>query len=311
VTRARILQHLSQTIWLLFFATLAIVATPATAQNGDPVEVEARVEVIGIQSDIMIEDGDEFDSSGYGIRGDLALDWSLSPRTTARIEVDAGVFDYEGLNRDTLTSYGVSASVEHEVSETVTVRLRARRIENIAVLEAFSADQTSIAARVEWSKGNDRVRVEAEYRQREYDTTRAGTGEGYRAAAQYNRRFGSYHWLRFDARVEKMTSEDEERRSYDRRVLRVKYSQPVTPMLRVRPSIEYREWDYAGRIARGDPDRSLREDSYAAPAVDLSYGHWNRGPYARASAEYRFRYSNDSRYDMDGARFGLVVGYRF
>ena len=70
MTRARILQHLSQTIWLLFFATLAIVATPATAQNGDPVEVEARVEVIGIQSDIMIEDGDEFDSS----RSDCAPD---------------------------------------------------------------------------------------------------------------------------------------------------------------------------------------------------------------------------------------------
>ena len=224
MTRAIFLQHLRHATGLLFFAALALIAAPAIAQNGDPVEVEARVEAIGIQSDIVIEDGDEFDSSGYGIRGDLALDWSLSPRTTARIEVDAGVFDYEGLNRDTLTSYGVSASIEHEVSETVTVRLRARRIENIAVLEAFSADQTSVATRVEWSEGNDRVRVEADYRQREYYTTRAGTGEGYRVAAQYNRRLGSYHWLRIDARVEEMTSDDEERRSYDRRVVRLKYA---------------------------------------------------------------------------------------
>ncbi len=290
---------------------LAALALPAFAQNGDPVEVAARVEVIGIQSDIMMEDGDDIDSSGFGIRGDLALDWSLSPNTTARVEIDAGVFDYEGVNRDTLTTYGVTASVEHEISPSVTVRLQARRLENVAVLEAFSADQTSIAARVEWEQGNDRVRIEADYRQREYDTARAGEGEGYRATAQYNRRFGPYHWLRLDARVEQMRSEDVERRSYDRRVASIKYSHPLNRMLRLRPSVEYREWDYAARIARGDADGALREDSYVAPSVDLSWGRASRGPYATASAEYRFRQSNDIRYDMDGARFGIVAGYRF
>ena len=289
----------------------ALLAMPAIAQNGDPVEVAARVELIGVQSDIMVEDGDDIDSSGFGIRGDLALDWRLTPGTTASIEVDARVFDYEGVARGTLTTYGVTAGIEHEVSPQVTVRLQARRIENVVVLEAFSADQTSVAARVEWERGNDRIRVEADYRQREYDTTRAGEGEGYRATAQYNRRFGSYHWLRLDARVEQMRSEDEGRRSYDRRVVRVKYSHPLNRKLRVRPSLEYREWDYSARVARGNPDGALREDSYVAPAIELSWGRASRGSYAAAEAEYRFRQSNDHRYDMDGARFGVVAGYRF
>lgn len=296
---------------LAAMAALVIIAFPAFAQDGDPVEVGANIEFVGVQSDIMIEDGDEFDSSGFGARGGIDVDFNLSPRTVARIETDLGVFDYEGEGRETLTSYGAAASIEHAASDSVKVRLRARRVHNIAVLEAFSADQTSVATRIEWEAGDNRVRLEAEYREREYDTTSAGHGEGWRLGAQYNRRFGPYHWLRLDARVEDMSSEDEPRRSYDRRVVALEYSQPVAKRLRVRPSLEYREWDYDARIAEGDPDGDLRRDSYVAPGVELAWGRSTSGPYARASAEYRFRESNDPRYDKNGARFGLVVGYRF
>ena len=308
----RIVRHsLVRAISLALFAFLAALAMPALARNGDPVEVSGRAEVFAIQSDIMIEDGDDFDSSGFGIRADLAIDWKLAPKTTIHAEGQTGVFDYEGIDRDTLTTYGGAVSISHEVTDEVTIALEAKQLENIAVLEAFSADQTSVAAQVEWEKGNDRLRLEADYRERDYDTIASGQGEGFRVTGQYNRRFGNYHWLRLDARVEKMSSDDEIRRSYDRRVVRLKYSHPLTRQLRVRPSVEYREWDYAGRIAFGDPDGALREDSYVAPGAELSWGRWNRGPYALASAEYRFRQSNDTRYDEDGARFGLYVGYRF
>ena len=44
---------------LAAMAALVIIAVPAFAQNGDPVEVGANIEFVGVQSDIMIEDGDD------------------------------------------------------------------------------------------------------------------------------------------------------------------------------------------------------------------------------------------------------------
>ena len=164
---------------------------------------------------------------------------------------------------------------------------------------------------MQWEDGNNRIRAYADYREREYDYTTTYHGDGWRFAAEYNRRLGSYHWLRFNVRHEWMDSADSPRRDYQRTVARVKYSLPVAKRLRVRPSIEYREWSYDNRIARGDPDDALRKDSYIAPGIDMTYGRAGQGVNVAVYSEYRIRTSNDVRYDHDAFRIGMSVGYRF
>jgi hypothetical protein len=272
-----------------------------------------EVSLRGIISDLDLDEDEEIDSSGFGARAEAGLDIEAGNGTSFRLEANGSVFDYRDEGRETRDSYGGAVEWTQDLSEQWQLRLRARRSENLALLEATSGDQTSAAARLQWQQGNDRVRVEADYRWREYDTTTRGKGDGYRLSAQYNRRLGSYHWLRLDARVEDMHSDDEPRRSYDRRVIRLKYSLPIerSMRLRVRPWIEYREWDYDSRVARGDPNGDLRSDHFFAPGVELAAGRDSRGPYARASVEYRLRSSNDERYGHDAIRAGLTVGYRF
>ena len=295
---------------LVFGATFGLSPVSA-AKKSDPVSVDAQIEVRAVQSDLNFDEGEEIDSSGFGLRGEVGATWNASKKTQLRVEIDASVFDYNDEGRDSLESIGGRVQLTHQVSREVQLLGYARRVENIAVLEAFSADQTSAGARIEWKKGNDRVRLQAEYREREYDTTTPAKGDGYRVSAQYNRRLGPYHWVRLDLRHEDMQSDDAERRSYDRQVARVKYSLPIAKRLRLRPSLEYRRWNYDARIAQGDPDGDLRRDSYVAPAVDLAWGRASGGLYAEASAEYRLRKSNDERYDNDAIRVGVRLGYRF
>lgn len=295
---------------VLAVPTLAL-STPAQAAEEGAVSFDARVEVRAVQSDLDFDEGEEIDSSGFGARADIGAEWQAGQKTQIRISLDASVFDYNDEDRDTLESVGGRLELTHQVSDEVAIRGFVRRVENIAVLEANSADQTSGGVRLQWEKGNDRLRVDAEYREREYDTTTPAKGDGYRLTGEYNRRFGSYHWLQFRLRHEDMQSDDAVRRSYDRQSARVKYSHPIAKRLRLRPSLEYRQWDYDSRIAQGDPEGDLRRDKYFAPAIDLAWGRATRGLYALANAEYRIRTSNDERYDSNAIRVGVRVGYRF
>ena len=301
-----------------FFALCAnaamMAATPVSAQADDAFfsDSTAQISFSVVQSDLDFDEGEDLDSSGIGIRGEAGVNFDLGKTTGARIEVQGGYFNYNDETRDDRTSYGAAIELDQQVSDTVSLRVRARRIENVTVLEALpGADQTSVGARLEWQKGNDRVRLYADYREREYDYNTPAHSDGWRLAAQYNRRLGSYHWLRLDLRHEWMDSEDSPRRSFQRSVARVKYSVPVAKLLRVRPSVEYRSWSYDDRIALGDPDGSRRQDSYLAPGVDLAYGRTSKGIYGLAFAQYRLKDSNDERYDNDAIRVGLTVGYRF
>lgn len=299
------------------FLALAFVAEalcgPVMAQDSGPsaVEFDGLVEVRAVESDLDFDQGEGIDTSGIGARARLGIDFDLSDTTTFRAEAETRVFEFRDEDRDTLETFVGRLHVTQKVSETVEVRAHARRFENVAVLEALSADQTSVGARVQWQKGNDTVRVAAEYRERDYDTAIGGDSDGFNASVQYNRRLGSYHWLRLDLRADRNVSADEPRRTYDRRVARVKYSMPIAKRLRLRPSIEYREWDYGSRIARGDPEGGLRRDSFIAPAMELAWGRATRGLYATASAQYRFKRSNDERFDEDAFRVGVRVGFRF
>ena len=306
-------QRLRRTIAAFVFVTSASFASPLAAQEEgpDPVQFDGLVEIRAVESDLDFDQGEGIDSSGFGVRARLGIDFDLGETTGARIEAEGRVFDFRDENRDTLETFVGRIHVTQKISDEVEVRAHVRRFENIAVLEAFSADQTSVGARVEWESGNDRVRVSGEYREREYDTSVGGNSDGFSASAQYNRRLGSYHWLRLDLRADKNESADEPRRSYDRRVARLRYNMPVAKRMQFRPSIEYREWDYPSRIAQGDPNGDLRRDSFIAPAVELAWGRTSRGLYANASAQYRFKQSNDERFDSDAIRVGVRVGFRF
>jgi hypothetical protein len=289
------------------------IGTGARAQDGLSVDPTLDVSLRGIMSDLDLDEDEEIDSSGVGARAEAGIDFEAASGSSVRVEANASVFDYRDEDRETRESYGGAVEWTQELSEQWQLRLRASRSENLSLLEATSGDQTSTAARLQWEKGNDRVRVEADYRWREYDTSAQGKGDGYRLSAQYQRRFGSYHWLIIDARVEDMQSDDDPLRSYDRRVVRVKYSLPIerSMRLRVRPWIEYREWDYDSRFARGDPNGDLRSDRFFAPGVELAAGRDSRGAYARAGVEYRLRSSNDDRYGHDAIRASVTLGYRF
>ncbi|WP_427969102.1 hypothetical protein [Altererythrobacter sp.] len=302
----------AKAVLAMSLATGLWAISPVSAKDDGNFDVFARVELRAVQSDLDFNEGDDVDSSGFGASGDVGAQWEPNEKTKVRVKIDASVFDYHDKSRDTRESIGGTIQLTHQVSEEIELRMRARRVENIAVLETLAtADQSSADARLQWERGDDRIRLSAQYREREYDLSTPAKGHGYRLDAQYSRRLGSYHWIRLDLRHEEMDSKDSPRRSYRRSGARIKYSLPIAKRLRVRPSLEYREWKYDSRIARGDPDGSLREDSFVAPGVDIAWGRDSRGLYASASAEYRLRKSNDERYGDDAIRVGLRIGYRF
>ena len=295
----------------LLLGSAISVVLPAGVQAQDGVEWDARVEVNAIESDLNYDQGEGLDSSGIGARALAGVEFDLSDTLTVRTEGEARVFEYADAERGTRTSFGGSVAIEKQLSETVSVEIEARNVQNVGVLEATSADQTSVRGQVQWQNGDDRVRVNAEYREREYDTEAAGTSDGYRVYGQYRRRFGAYHWAYLSASHEDMQSDDEPRRSYERQGVILKYSHPVAKRVRILPSLEYRVWKYDARVARGDPNGDLRKDYYVAPGLELAWGRDSRGFYGVVGGEYRFRHSNDERYDEDAIRLEASVGYRF
>lgn len=297
--------------WLRAWLLGICGALAAPAVQAQDIDWYGEVELRAVQSDLDADEGEEIDSSGIGANAGAGASLKPGQTTVLAVEFDLGVFDYSDNARATRESYAGSATLTQKLSRNVSLELRARQAQNIAVLEALSADQTALRAQIEWEGGKDRIRLGAEWRRHNYDTLVPGKGEGVRVEAQYNRRLGSYHWLRIDLRHEDMDSDNAPVRSFERQVARVKYSLPVTPQIRLRPSVEWRQWKYAARIAQGDPQGDLRRDHYVAPALDLSWGRETRGFYGVASGEYRLRSSNDERYRNDALRLGLRVGYRF
>ena len=295
----------------LLLGTAVSVGLPAAVQAQDGAEWDGQVEFNVIESDLNYDDGEGLDSSGFGARALAGVEFDLSDTLSVRAEGEARGFEFADEERGTRTSYGGNVAVEKQVGETVSLSLEARNMQNVGVLEATSADETAVRGQVQWERGNDRVRVNAEYREREYDSTAAGTSDGYRLYGQYRRRFGPYNWAYAAVRHEDMRSADEPRRSHERQVVELKYSHPVAQRVRILPSLEYRVWRYDDRVARGDPEGDLRKDRYVAPGLEVAWGRDSGGFYGAAGGEYRFRHSNDERYDEDAIRLEARLGYRF
>ena len=297
---------LLKSVACILSGVFALAACQASAK--DDFDLFAEVSSRVVQAERGVFQGEDVESSGVGARAKAGFEWT-SGRTEIQFDLSATVFDFSNDDRETRESASSGLKITREISDTVSMAVYARRSENIVTLESSSADQTSVGGQLEYETDSNRIRLRAEHRTRDYDGASRSTGSGMRFDAQYNRRFGSWHWARLDLRAEDIDSTNS-RRGYERYTAKVSYSLPIAKKLRFRPEISLREWEYDGRIVPGGQNATLRKDSMVAPEIGFAYGKLT-GLYARASASYEFRSSNDMRYRDDAPRFDLSVGYRF
>ena len=289
-------------------ALVTLPATPGHARNG--VDIWAEIGARAVQSDRTVTEGDEVESSGVGVSADGGFEWR-NGRTQVQFDLGASIFDYEDEARGTRRSLSASATVGQGLSETVSVAVSAGHLEDTPTLEAYHTDQDAIRVEVQYEDKVHRIRLRAQYREREYDLATPTKGKGMRYDAQYNHRIAAWQWARLEALAEDIDSADA-RRGYERYMVRASYSHPLDgqKMWRLRPQIEYWNWTYDGRRVLDTVDGDLRHDSYVQPEVGLSYGK-TEGLQGRARAAYQFRNSNDPRYEKSAPYFEVIVGYRF
>ena len=278
---------------------------PAHAQS----EVFADVSVRGVAAKRDVVESDEFDSTGYGADARFFYQ-NDDEKLRYWFDTSAGIFNYVDEGRSTREIFRGEVGGAYQVSELIELSLEVAHTENLAFVEALQADQQRARLQGQWQRDNDRIRFHAEYRHRNYDQELDANGSGMRYSAEYNRRLGSYHWLRFTAFQDSIDSEDN-RRDYSRISGAIDYSHPVAKFLRARANIDVRSWKFPGRTAQGDPDGDKRQDSYIAPEIGLDYGRQGGGLFGNLRVSYQLRTSNDERFTGDTPRLAAEMGYRF
>lgn len=289
----------------ILIGALLALAVPVQAQDGFDGEVSVRA-VSAKRGNFA---GDDFDSSGVGAQAEIGFE-AGGDGANFRAEASALHFEYSDDARGSRTSFGGSLNVTQDLSETIEFSLTGAYAEDLVLLESLEGDQARVRGQLQWQQGNDRVRFYAEYRDRDYASTVPSSGHGMAYRAEYNRRLGSYHWLRFSARYDEIDSADP-LRGYERVTGAVDYSHPVGSGFRLRAGAEARRWTYDDRIAQGDPQGDRRRDKFVSPMIGMDYGSARGGVFARARASYQFRTSNDERFTGDTPRVDVTVGYRF
>lgn len=283
------------------------VFMPATAFAETETFVEVSTRGVAAKRDVV--ENDEFDSTGYG--ADLRLfHENEGEKLRYWVDTSLGIFDYTDEGRSTRETFRGELGLAYDLSETIEMSFEVSHIENLVFVESLQADQQRARVQGQWEKEDDRVRVSAEYRERQYDQDLGATGSGMRYSAEYNRRFGSYHWLRFRGFQDSIDS-DVNRRDYNRISGSIDYSRPIAKLLRLRTNVDIRSWEFPGRTAQGDPDGDRRKDSYIAPEIGLDYGKSSGGLRGNMRLGYQLRMSNDERFTGDTPRFAVEIGYRF
>jgi hypothetical protein len=301
------------------FARLALFCLPVLhiAVTSEPVQAQDDETTAGFDAEASLRavsakrsqfGGEDLDSSGIGARAEIGYQVKTD-KTEVRFQVDANGYTYFDDTRGTREGFGGRARVTQLLSDSFSASVEGRYAANIITLEAPSADQKAVRGELAWESGNNRVTGFVDHRWRSYDDVARSNGKGIRAGIEYRRRFGSSHWLNFDVAHERNKSANA-LRGYERVSAAIDYSRPIAEKLRLRGGIEARHWTYDGRIAQGATPGTLRKDKLFAPEIGLSYGK-SKGLYANARASYEFRTSNDVRYNGDGPRFELSLGFRF
>jgi len=292
---------------------LAAAFGPAGAgaqEEGWTLDPYARLELSAISADSSDQDGELIingDALTFRAQGGLEFG---DGTTSFTIEADRIQVFRPGSGRRDSDRDRFTASVEHEVSDDVDVRLRARYYDDLVSAEYNDTDEKQIAGRVTYEPVKaHRFRLEGTWREREYDDAMgpgggSSTGSGPRVDAEYRHRLGRYNYLTFDLRAEEIASDNDARR-YSRQSGAVSYTQPITRNLRVRPAVEVRRTRFDGRLVDGDP----RDDVQVIPEVELLWwpGDWR----IEAEAKYINSSSNDPQRDREGYRLSLSVGHVF
>lgn len=296
-------------IWQIAVLALGVIALPlSAADKGWRLTPDGRIEVQTISAQTTTRDEDlVIDGEALSMRGQIGLGIE-SKRTRVRLEVDRIEVFRLGEGRNDVSRDRLTASLEHDVTDTFEVQVQARRYDDLVTVESADADAWEGSARLTFEPDEDnRFRLAGTWRDRQYDNGAdpATTGEGPRVDAQYRRRFGAYHYLAFDLRAESIRSDDPAR-GYERQSAGVAYTRPVAKDLRVRPAIELIKTRFDGRIA---DDGTLRRDRQTVPEIELLWwpGQWR----IEAEAKYVFFSSNESLREREGYRLTLSVGYAF
>lgn len=290
-----------------------LCCTPAIAQDGWEVDPFARLEA-GVVSSESRDREDELIIVGDGgyLRGQAGVEFG-NDVTTFRLEADriqverfGSATGRERYDRDRFT-----LQLEQELGSDWEVRLRGRVYDDLVTIESPDTDEVQAAVRIEYQPVLEhRVRAQVTWREREYadddgpDGT-ASKGEGPRVDVGYRHRLGRYHYVNVDLRAEEIDSPNPYR-SYTRESAAISYTHPITPDLRVRPAVQVRHTEFAGRMA---PAGAPRDDTQIVPEVEFLW--WPDDWRIEAEAKYIFGSSNDPLREREGYRLTLSVAHVF
>jgi hypothetical protein len=297
--------------WHMAALVLGLAAgTPLAAaeEKGWTLEPDARIDISAVSAQTTTRDEDlVIDGEALSVRAQIGLGIE-SKRTRVRLEADRIEVFRLGEGRRDVSRDRLTASVEHDVTDTFAMQAQVRRYDDLVTVESPDTDSWEYSARATFEPTREnRFRLQGTWRERQYDNGAgpATTGEGERFDAQYRRRFGAYHYLTFDLRTETIRSDDPQR-GFERDSASVAYTHPIGPDLRVRPAVELIKTRFDGRLA---DDGALRRDRQVVPEIELL---WWPGPWRiEAEAKYIFFSSNESAREREGYRFTLSVGYVF
>ena len=275
----------------------------------------ARVEA-GIISAEASTQNDEFIVNGDGITLRAAAGFHLgNERSRITLEADHLRVLRLGEGRSDTDRERFTASFQQQVSEAVSIELRARRYDDLSTAEFSDTDEFELSAELQYEPQRaHRVQIRAGWHSREYDDGdgpdgASSTGEGARVSAQYRRRLERYHYLTFDLRAEEFNS-DNAPRAYSRQSAGASYTRPLTRDLRLRPAVYVQHTRFDGRFTDARfTDARNRDDTLIVPELEVHY--WPGQLRLEAEAKYIFAKSNDPFREREGYRLSFTIGYVF
>jgi hypothetical protein len=292
---------------LALFPLLWASISPAAADTGTG-EWSGELTASGTAERHSTEFADFSDTSRASSSANLGYDYTLD-KTTISLDGEVGLFGIKGDKHGIRTTGAVRGSIKQQLGKNFLVEFGAGYSANVVTLESFAVNQKNIRDALIWEKDKDRVQVFAAHRWRDYRQMPGAKGKGWQFGARYRRHFGSYHWVDAGATRDAITDLTG-RRGYQRTTFSLDYSRPVNPKVRFLAGIEHRNWNYDSRHVGDVVSAPLRSDRLTRVEAGVSYGK-AKGFYARTTAGYDFKSSNDSRYSGSGPRATVTVGIRF
>ncbi len=285
--------------------------TPAQeAKNSSTGEkLEAEIALSTLVAESARNDTSEDDRSRIGALAEMRYIF-FDEDTEVAIETKVEAFDYVDDGDNTRFSVGATAEVRQSLTNKVKLELRGGHMTNLVTLESQNTDQSMARAAVILDLNKtSRFELAAGHRWRHYDDNAGGNGEGWQVGGKYRHRFGANHIASVGITHDEIKSTTPIH-SYKRNAVAFDYSMPVAKHLRLVAGLDAREARFTGRPVGNIANAPNRKDRLIRPEIGLSYGK-STGLYARATAGYDLRSSNDARYRQDSPRLTLKVGWRF